>query len=226
MFHGDREGRAAVVVAVVGVGAGPERKLDEGRAAFGHVVQQERVVAEHQPSQEKQQHRPDKREGHGGKQDKPNSGRHGIRFSDVRWARLAGVWFRTGRRGPGVDSTRGELASVSESGTPFPVITSALCIDPARGCGGPVSIEPPASAASACLPALRRGFSTAYSSSGNRPYRLVPTSLGRSMNTRNTIQPANGIKSIRNHQPLLPESWRRRIDTASPGKNSSIANPQ
>ena len=140
MTADDRQGRTAVFVPVFGVGAGPDRELDKRRPAFGNVVQQQRIVAEDQPCQEKQKHGPSEHESHGGVEDEPKSGCHGVHLANVRWPRLAGFRSRTGRcalslwdGGPRVELTRDESASMGGSGTPFPVITSALSIDLGSG---------------------------------------------------------------------------------------------
>ena len=101
-LDGYRQGRTAVCIPVVGVGAGPERNLDDRRPTFSNVVQQQRIVAENQPSQEKQKHGPSKRGDHCGVQDEPKSGCHSTHLTNVRRVRLAVLRIRTGRLGAGL----------------------------------------------------------------------------------------------------------------------------
>ena len=60
-----------------------------------------------------------------------------------------------------------------------------------------------------------------YASLGFGPYAFSPGWLSRHRNTMSTIRPTIGKNTSKNHQPLLPVSWRRRQVTASPGRNAA-----
>jgi hypothetical protein len=56
---------------------------------------------------------------------------------------------------------------------------------------------------------------------GFGPHLLLPGSLSMTMKTSTTRLPMNGTKQTRYHQPLLPESCRRRTLIPREGRTTN-----